>query len=127
LRGKSTAFSPGLEPGDEAIQFQAALTIFMEGKKYFVYIATNFRHTVLYTGVTNNIFERAFQHQEKLSKKSFTAKYNVGKIVWYEFFSDIEAAITREKQIKAGSREKKIALINMVNPRWRDMVEESYK
>jgi putative endonuclease len=99
----------------------------MEGKYYYVYIATNLRHTVLYTGVTNSIFERSFQHKNKINKKSFTARYNVEKVVYYETYTDVHRAIAREKQIKGGSRAKKIILINKLNPEWKDLVEESFK
>jgi len=97
-----------------------------ESKYYSVYIATNYpRCTVLYTGVTNNIFEREFQHKTKLNKESFTAKYNVNRIVYYETYKNIQDAIIREKQIKKGSRQKKIDLINKQNPDWKDMIKES--
>ena len=80
----------------------------MREKYYFVYIATNSRNTVLYTGVTNSIFERGFQHKTKFNEKSFAAKYNIEKVVYYETFRDVYSAIAREKQIKGGSRAKKI-------------------
>ncbi|MFH1187802.1 MAG: GIY-YIG nuclease family protein [bacterium] len=95
-------------------------------KYYNIYISTNHpRNTVLYVGVTNNIFKRESQHKEKINKKSFTARYNVNKVVYYETFNDIRDAITREKQIKAGSRRKKIDLINSMNPEWKDLIKES--
>ncbi len=90
---------------------------------YFVYILTNKHNTVLYTGVTNNLEKRASQHKIKLYA-GFTSRYNVGKLVYYEPFGDIEAAIAREKQIKAGSRQKKLDLVNSMNPDWKDLVEE---
>jgi putative endonuclease len=96
-------------------------------KYYSVYISTSKRHNVLYTGVTNNILERNNQHKTKLNKESFTAKYNVNKIVYYETYDNINDAIAREKQIKGGSRQKKINLINSINPNWKDLVEESFK
>jgi putative endonuclease len=89
-------------------------------KQYFTYIATNQRNTVLYTGVTNNLDRRTFEHKSKLIK-GFTKKYNVNKIVYYETFNDIKEAIRREKQIKAGSRRKKIELIKSINPEFRDL------
>ena len=91
-----------------------------EEKNYYVYINTNKTHNVLYTGVTNNILNRNNQHKSK-DKKSFTAKYKTDKLVWYETFNNIHDAITREKQIKGGSRIKKIALINKLNPMWKDL------
>ena len=95
---------------------------------YSVYISTNHpRHTVLYTGVTNNIFERNYQHQTKLNKNSFTAKYNVNKVVYYETYMYIRTAIAREKEIKGWTRVKKIKLIESINPEWKDLVEESLK
>ena len=96
-------------------------------KYYFVYIATNKRHTVLYTGVTNNIQRRENQHKEKLNKNSFTSKYNIDKIVHYETFEDIKTAIAREKQIKGWRRDKKIVLIDKYNKKWNDLIEESLK
>jgi len=97
-------------------------------KVFCVYIATNYpRNTVLYTGVTNNIFNRENQHKTKINKNSFTARYNINRIVYYETFERVINAISREKNIKAGSRKNKIDLINSVNPEWKDLIEESYK
>ncbi len=92
-------------------------------KQYFVYILTNKRNTVLYTGVTNDLKRRVYEHREKLVS-GFTKKYNVYELVFYEITNSIEAAIQREKQIKGGSRQKKIDLINGMNPEWRDLYEE---
>ena len=89
-------------------------------KQYFIYILTNKRNTVLYTGVTNDLKRRVYEHREKLVP-GFTKKYNVYKLVFYEETESIEAAIQREKQIKGGSRQKKIDLINGMNPGWRDL------
>lgn len=89
-------------------------------KQYFVYIMTNPTRTVLYTGVTSNLRKRAHQHKEKLVP-SFTCKYNTCKLVFYEATPDVRSAITREKQIKGGSRAKKIALVNAMNPDWSDL------
>ncbi len=89
----------------------------------FVYIMTNKRNTVLYTGMTSVLKKRAYQHREKLLA-GFTKKYNVNKLVYYEQFGDVIYAITREKQIKAGSRQKKIDLINGMNPEWRDLYDD---
>ena len=88
-------------------------------KQYFIYIATNQRNTVLYTGVTNNLDRRTFEHKSEF--KGFTKKYNVNKLVYYEVFDDIREAIKREKQIKAGSRKKKIELVKSINPEFRDL------
>jgi len=92
-------------------------------KQYYVYIMTNPRNTVLYTGVTNDLVRRVYEHRQKLVA-GFTKKYNIVKLVYYEVFQDIENAILREKQIKAGSRKKKVQLINSINKEWRDLYEE---
>ena len=88
---------------------------------YFVYINTNKTHNVFYTGVTNNLLNRNYQHKSKENKTSFTAKYNVNKLVYYETFNDVRDAIAREKQIKGGSRKAKINLIIKLNPGWKDL------
>ncbi|MFA5080180.1 MAG: GIY-YIG nuclease family protein [Candidatus Paceibacterota bacterium] len=92
-------------------------------KNYYIYIITNYNNTVLYTGVTNNLKRRIQEHKNKIIL-GFSSKYNLNKIVYYEQFSDIEDAISREKQIKGGSREKKIILINNMNPEWKDLSAE---
>jgi putative endonuclease len=86
-----------------------------------VYILTNSTNTVLYIGVTSDIINRLKKHREKTYEKSFTAKYNICKLVYYEFFETIGEAIKREKQLKAGSRAKKISLVNKMNPGWEDL------
>ncbi len=97
----------------------------MGGKQYCVYILTNSRHTVLYTGVTNNLQRRTLKHKEGKGG-GFTERYNVNILVYYECGDDINMAIAREKQIKAGSRKKKIELINHMNPGWKDLYKELY-
>ena len=92
-------------------------------KVYCIYILTNQRHTVLYTGVTGDLKSRVHQHREKLLP-GFTNRYNVCKLVYYEAGYNASGAIAREKQIKAGSRQKKIELINRLNPEWRDLYEQ---
>ncbi len=92
-------------------------------KQYYVYIMTNKTNRVLYTGVTNNLKRRVYEHKKKLVE-GFTKKYNIGKLVYYEVCEDIESAILREKQIKGGSRQKKIELVNCMNREWRDLYEE---
>ena len=87
----------------------------------FVYIITNQYNTVLYTGVTSQLRTRIFEHKTKFYPKSFSAKYNCNKIVWFQFLPYIEEAIEREKQIKAGNRKSKEALINSLNPTWKDL------
>lgn len=92
-------------------------------KNAYVYILTNRTNSVLYTGVTNDLIRRVFEHKEGLLE-GFTKKYNVRKLVYYEIFERIEDAIAREKQIKAGSRKKKLDLINSQNPAFKDLYEE---
>lgn len=87
----------------------------------YIYILTNKNHTVLYTGVTSNLANRIYEHHKGIYKTSFTFKYNVKELVYYEEFLSIEDAIFREKQIKAGSRQKKLDLINRLNPEWKDL------
>ena len=87
----------------------------------YVYIMTTQWNTVLYTGVTSQLLERAAKHIRKFYPNAFTAKYNVNKLVYYKWFPSIEEAIANEKKIKGGSRAKKIALINDNNPSWRDL------
>ena len=82
---------------------------------------TNKSNTVLYTGVTSDLIARIQQHVSKIHFSSLTAKYNIEKLVYYSFFSTIEEAITEEKRIKGGSREKKIQLIESINPLWEDL------
>ena len=93
------------------------------GKQYYVYIMTNKNNKVLYTGITNDLKRRVYEHKEKFVA-GFTKKYNVSKLVYYEAFEDPENAILREKQIKAGSRQKKIDLINGMNKVWNDLYGE---
>ncbi|MDP3449538.1 MAG: GIY-YIG nuclease family protein [Anaerolineaceae bacterium] len=92
---------------------------------YHVYILTNKYNTVLYTGVTSDIYNRVLEHKDKVHP-GFTSKYNVHKLVYYEAFEDVNKAISREKQIKAGSRQKKLDLINSVNPEWADLWEKEF-
>jgi len=84
---------------------------------------TNKNNTVLYTGVTNDLMKRVYEHKEKLVD-GFTKRYNITKLVYYEIFDDIYNAISREKQIKGGSRAKKISLIKELNSQWKDLFEE---
>ena len=89
--------------------------------KYYVYILTNKNHTVLYTGVTNDLIRRVYEHKNHLDLNSFTAKYKVMKLVYFEETSDVTAAIEREKQIKSWSRNRKTDLIFEKNPHWVDL------
>lgn len=90
----------------------------------YVYIVTNKNHTVLYTGVTNNLKKRIEQHRTKFYPESFTARYNCSKLVFYITFPNIAAAIAEEKRIKAGNRKQKLKLIQNMNPEWKDLWEE---
>jgi putative endonuclease len=92
-------------------------------KQYYVYIMTNKHNRVLYTGVTNDLKRRAYEHRTGQGG-GFTSRYNVDKLVYYEMTVSAEAAIAREKQIKGGSRQKKIDLVEGMNPEWRDLYEE---
>lgn len=92
-------------------------------KQYYVYIMTNKYNTVLYTGVTNDLVRRVYEHKNKLID-GFTAKYNITKLIYYEIAQDVNEAIRREKQIKGWSRDKKKALIESLNSQWRDLYEE---
>jgi putative endonuclease len=93
------------------------------GNQYCVYIMTNAHHTVLYTGVTNDLARRVYEHRNGLGG-IFTKKYNIRKLVYYEIGNDVHSTIAREKQIKGGSRKRKIELINSLNPEWKDLYEE---
>ena len=95
----------------------------MDNPLYCVYIMTNKRNTVLYTGVTNNLRRRVIEHKTGKGGK-FTSKYKITKLLFYECGDDIHAAIDREKQIKGGSRQNKINLINEMNPEWKDLFDQ---
>jgi len=88
--------------------------------QYFVYIMANKNNTVLYTGVTNNLKKRVYEHKNALIQ-SFTKKYHVHKLVYFEIYQDAYSAIAREKQIKGGSRRKKLGLISSGNPNWEEL------
>ncbi len=90
-------------------------------KTYCVYMMTNRKNTVLYTGVTNSLSRRVHEHKAKIDSRSFTSRYNVNRLVYVEAFDDIRDAITREKQIKKGPRRKKVKLIDSMNPEWKDL------
>ena len=92
-----------------------------------IYILTNKYNKVLYTGVSSELYSRIIEHKTKKHPKSFTGKYNIDKLVYFEVFHSIEEAIAREKQIKGGSRKSKIDLINNLNPEWKDLFEEIKK
>lgn len=90
-------------------------------KSGFVYIVTNKNNTVLYVGVTSNLKQRILDHKNKTYKNSFSARYNCNKLVYFEAFEKITEAIKREKQLKAGSRNKKLELIISYNTNWEDL------
>jgi putative endonuclease len=105
------------EQRDEAISYSRIMD-----RHYYVYIMTNPTRTVLYTGVTNDLKKRVYQHKEKLVP-GFTGRYNLNKLVFYEATPDVTSAIVREKQIKGGSRAKKITLVESLNPAWDDLYD----
>ena len=90
----------------------------------WTYITTTRKNTVLYTGVTSELRNRMYEHKNKLNPGSFTARYNADKLVWFEFHELIVSAIEREKQIKGWLREKKVVLIESMNPEWKDLYDE---
>jgi len=94
-----------------------------KGNLCAVYIMTNSRHTVLYTGVTSDLAHRVQEHKHGADPSAFSSRYNIYKLVYYETTPSIAAAIAREKVIKAGSRAKKIALIESMNPSWEELAE----
>ena len=96
----------------------------MQYKRGYVYILTTKNHRVLYIGVTSDLYSRVYQHRNHTYKDSFTDRYNVEKLVYYEDFSQIENAIAREKEIKKWRKEKKLQLIHEKNPAWNDLWEE---
>ena len=93
----------------------------MKQHNYYVYIMTNKSNTVLYTCVCNDMARRVWEHKNRVSKNSFVSRYNINKLVYFEYYEEINYAIKREKQIKGGSRAKKIALIEKENKEWRDL------
>ena len=95
----------------------------MGNKEYYVYIVANSRHTVLYTGVTNNLLRRVSEHKNK-TISGFTKRYNFDQLVYFECGNDINIAIAREKQIKCWARAKKVALIDSTNPQWSDLAAD---
>ena len=95
-------------------------------KQYYVYIMTNKKHGTLYTGFSGDLEQRVYQHKQKVVP-GFTKKYNLDKLVYYDSTGDVYAAMEREKQIKAWRREKKIALIESMNPEWKDLSEGWYE
>jgi len=97
----------------------------MNEKQYYVYIMTTMTNTVLYTGVTNDLERRVIEHRSDRGS-GFTKKYKLYKLVYYEGGDDVNSALAREKTIKGGSRQKKVELINSINPHWDDLFEEFF-
>jgi putative endonuclease len=91
-------------------------------KSYYVYLLTNWNNRVIYTGVTNDLNRRIYEHKNKLIE-GFSKKYNLTKLVYFEETNDINAAIAREKEIKKWRREKKDKLVGQINPSWKDLSE----
>jgi putative endonuclease len=94
-----------------------------EERQYYVYILTNFKNNVLYVDVTNDLLRRVQEHRDG-TQDGFTKKYKVWKLVHFEVTSQIESAIAREKQLKAGPRDTKVGLVESTNPRWRDLYHD---
>ena len=92
--------------------------------QYYVYIMANTHRSVVYTGVTNNLVRRVYEHKNHLDKGSFTSRYNVENLVYYETTPNIESAIEREKQIKGWNRKHKNKLIESKNPNWIDLYDD---
>ncbi len=92
----------------------------MKNRNYYVYILSNWNNKVLYVGMTNNLERRIYEHKNKLVE-GFTKKYNLTKLVYFEYTSDVTAAIKREKEIKKWRREKKNKLVESTNPEWKDL------
>ena len=90
---------------------------------YYVYFLTNWDDSVLYIGVTGNLYKRLYEHRNGLAD-GFTKKYNLHKLVYYEYTGDVYSAISREKQLKKWSRSKKNELVVKMNPQWRDLSED---
>ena len=91
--------------------------------QYYVYILSNDHKNVIYTGVTNDLVRRVYEHKNHLDKSSFTSKYNVENLVYFEVTTDIDSAIVREKQIKGWNRKRKDKLIKTTNTNWNDLYE----
>ena len=90
---------------------------------YYVYILSNVTGTTIYVGVTNNLLRRIFEHKHKFDPKSFTAKYDIHKLVYYENTNDVYSALEREKQIKGWNRARKNRLVESMNPKWEDLYD----
>ena len=98
----------------------------LKNHNYYIYIISNWNNKVIYTGMTNDLETRIYEHKNKIFE-GFSKKYNLDKLVFYEYTNDVNAAIAREKEIKKWRREKKNKLIESVNPEWKDLAEEIFK
>ena len=92
--------------------------------QYYVYIMANESNSTVYIGVTNNLLRRVYEHKNSLDKHSFTSRYKVYKLVYYEYTGDVQSAIEREKQLKSWNRARKNKIISEKNPKWIDLYEE---
>ncbi len=92
-------------------------------KTYYVYILANMTNVSIYVGVTNNLLRRVYEHKNELDSDSFTAKYGIHKLVYYETTFDVHAALEREKQLKSWNRARKNRLVESMNPKWEDLYE----
>ena len=90
---------------------------------YYVYILSNNTHTTIYTGVTNDLVRRVYEHKHELDARSFTTRYHIHRLVYYEATGDVHSAIAREKQIKGWNRARKNKLVESMNPTWQDLYE----
>lgn len=95
----------------------------MKENMYFVYILANYTNVAIYTGVTNNLLRRVYEHKNNADPKSFTAKYHIHKLVYFEEATNARSAIEREKQLKSWNRKRKNELISRFNPDWKDLYE----
>ena len=93
----------------------------LNNMNYYVYILANSTNVAIYTGVTRDLVRRVYEHRNHLDPKSYTAKYDIRKLVYFEHTTDVRVAIEREKQIKSWSRAKKNALVDSMNPEWKDL------
>ena len=96
----------------------------MDRMEYYVYILANKLNTAIYTGVTRDLIRRVYEHKKHMDPNSYTAKYDITKLVYFESTSDVKAAIEREKQIKGWNRKRKNKLVESKNPCWQDLYEE---
>lgn len=95
----------------------------MKERHFYIYMTTNKARRPIYIGVTNDLLRRIMEHREKVIPESFASQYNCTRLIWYQMTQDVEAAIAREKQLKGWRREKKIKLIEAMNPTWEDLYE----